>query len=294
MRRINWLFVTTALVFATPAFAKGAPAAKKAPVAKKAPAPKKPAPKKIMAISEANKKKLAENYAGFKFAMTKDEVLATLSKKISESFDEKIKATTDTVQQDRLRAERKKELARASATYTHFDGKRTGWDVSIVEDEFAHGSNESMLENWENRDGKNQRRFFFFYEGKLYKMFVSLDVSVIPPEMKNFKNFAQRMQNQYGTGDVEGNTISWRTAEFEVRAIDKLKTYDMLGVVIEQPSVKKDLAVLREAKAPPKKEGSAIIKAVVDKDGTDKPDVKSNGDAVDGVIKAQGGTPKKK
>ncbi|MEJ7600734.1 MAG: hypothetical protein WKG01_22710 [Kofleriaceae bacterium] len=293
MRRFNWLFVTTALVFATPAFAGDAKPAVKKIATKKPVVAKKPVKKKLTPVSEAHKKKLAELYGGYKFGMTKDEVVAVLSKQLNESYEEKIKATTDIPLQDRLRKEKKTELARINATYVAFDGKKSGWDVSIVEDEFAHNTGESMLERWENKDGKNQRRFFFFHEGKLYKMFVSLDVSILPAEKKNFETFSSVMRGQYGPGDVETGTISWRTTEFEARAVDKLKTYDALGLVIEQPSVKKDLAALRVTKAPPKKEGSAVIKAVVDKDGTDKPDVKSNGGAVDDIIKSQGGSTKK-
>jgi hypothetical protein len=36
-----------------------------------------------------------------------------------------------------------------------------------------------------------------------------------------------------------------------------------------------------------------VIKAVIDTDNSDHPDVKSNSNAVDAVIRAQGGTPKK-
>ena len=97
------------------------------------------------------------------------------------------------------------------------------------------------------------------------------------------------MQGQYGAGDVEDGVITWRTDEFHVRAVDKLKTYDALGIVIEDPE--------REAVAgrDPRGEGAAeegdstVIKAVIDTDHTDQPDVKANGNAVDAVIKAQGG-----
>jgi hypothetical protein len=165
--------------------------------------------------------------------------------------------------------------------------------VSIVEEEFAHNTNEAMLERWENQGGKNQRRFFFFYDGKLWKMFVSLDVSILPEDKKNFATFRQVMEGKYGPGDIENGRISWRTPEFDVRAIDKLKTYDALALVIEDPRTKKDVVALREAKAPPPRETSSVIKAVVDPNHTDHPDVKANNDAVNDVIRAQGAPPKK-
>lgn len=297
MRRFTSRFVLISLVLgmsAAPAVAKG-DAKKKAPakvVKEKAPPPKKAPPP----VTAESKKKLAELYAGFKFGMSKDEVLGVLKKQLDQKYEEKVKATTDVRAQDNLRAEKKAELARTSQSYTAFEGKRGGWDVSIIEEEFAHNTSEAMLERWENSGGKNQRRFFFFHEGKLWKMLVSLDVSIIPEDKKNFDTFEKVMQGQYGAGDVEPGLITWRTDEFHVRAVDKLKTYDALAIVIEDPRVKQPLLALRESKAPPKRETSAVIKAVIDVEQTDKPDVKQNSNAVEAVIKAQGGgggTPKK-
>src|SRR6185436_13676934 len=160
-----------------------------------------------------------------------------------------------------------------------------GWDVSIIEDEFAHNTGESMFERWENSGGKNQRRFFFFHEGRLWKMLVSLDVSILPADKKNFETFQRVMQGQYGAGDVEPGLITWRTDEFHVRALDKLKTYDALALAIEDPRVKQSLVAIREAKAPPKKDGNSVIKAVIDTDKSDHPDVKQNSGAVDAATR---------
>ena len=150
-----------------------------------------------------------------------------------------------------------------------------------------------MLERWENQDGKNQRRFFFFFEGKLWKMFVSLDVSILPEDKKTFATVQAVMEGKYGPGEVDRGTITWRTPEFEVRAVDKLKSYDALGLAIEDPVARKRLEAVRVAKAPPKTTGNAVIRAVIDVDHNDHPDVKSNSNAVDTVIRAQGGTPPK-
>jgi hypothetical protein len=282
------------LGLAAPATAQGTA---KQPPAKVARAPKdsKAAkPHKATAVSADHKKALAELYGGFKFGMTKDEVIAVFSKQLDERYEEKIKATTDLAAQDRLRRDKKNEVSRLESSYISFESsKPSPWDVSIVEEEFAHNTGESMLERWENQGGKNQRRFFFFHDGKLWKMFLSLDVSILPEDKKNFASFRQVMEGKYGPGDVEGGKITWRTPEFEVRAIDKLKSYDALALAIEDPRVKKDLVALREAKAPPPKETSPVIKAVIDPKHTDHPDVKQNSNAVDDVIRAQGGSPPK-
>jgi hypothetical protein len=274
------------------AHAEAKPAVKAA--SEPAKAGKKLPPRKPMAISAEHKKALAELYGGFKLGMTKDEVIAVFSKQLDERYEEKIKATTDITAQDRLRQDKKAEVTRLQASYTSFDaGKPSPWDVSIVEDEFAHDTGEAMLERWENQGGKNQRRFFFFFDGKLWKMLLSLDVSILPEDKKTFATFRQVMEGKYGAGEVDDGKLTWRTPEFEVRALDKLKTYDALALVIEDPRTRKQVDAMRETKATPRSTGSAVIKAVVDPNHTDHPDVNSNSDAIDTVIRAQGGEPPK-
>lgn len=294
MKRTS-IFLALSLGFGSAALA--APDAKKppakAPATKKAP-DKKPAPKKIVMVNAEKKKVLAELYGGFKFGMSKDDVLKVLQKQIDERFEEKIKSTEDITKKDKLRSEKKRELTDVTKSYVEFNGKNVGgWDVSIIEGEFAHKTNEAMLDRWENKDGKNQRRFFFFADGKLWKMAISVDVSILPEDKRNFETFSQVMTSKYGPGDVEGGTITWYSDEFEVRAVDKLKSYTALILAIEEPKTKKQLVALRAEKADKKPDTSPVIKAVIDVDGKDKPDTKANNNAIDSVINANGGKPKK-
>jgi hypothetical protein len=263
---------------------KAKPAAAKKEKAAPKTAPAKTAPP----VTDANKKKLQERMGGFKFGMSKHEVVAQMSKQLNERYEEKLKGTTDVAAQDRIRKDKKQELARLTSTYTTFEmNKPSPWDVSIIEGEFGHGTDESMMERWENANGKNERRFFFFYQGKLWKMFISMDVSILPEDKKNFDTFQGVMQGQFGPALVEPGVLSWTTPDLKVRAIDKLKSYDAIGLTLENPSVDKELVALREAKAPPKKEAASVIRAVVD-DKNEKIDVKANSGGVDAVIKAQG------
>jgi hypothetical protein len=293
MHRIKIALVTAALC-TTPAFARDAK--KTPPPAKttKAPPPAKKKPSVI--VTADHKKALAELYAGFKFGMSKDDVIALLAKQIDAQLEDKIKATTDIAAQDRYRKDKRSEVAKISQSYTSFEGKKTGWDVSIIDGEFAHNTNESMLENWENKDGKNQRRFLFFYDGKLWKMFVQLDVSILPAEKRTFDTLQAYMTAKYGPGDLDptANKLSWHTDEFDVRAVDRLRDYDAIAISIEDGKVAREVVSVRAQHAPPKQETASVIKAVVDPDHKDHPDVKSNNDAVDQVIKAQGGPPPKK
>ncbi|MEO6771875.1 MAG: hypothetical protein ABI467_02505 [Kofleriaceae bacterium] len=286
--RLIKIALCTVLVGSTAFAGTPAKAHVKAKTAKKAP----PAKKKVgppPMVSAEHKKALAEKFGGFKFGMTKDEVLGVLKKQIDERYEDKIKATTDIAEQDRYRKDKKSELSRVSSSYISFDAKTSPWDVSIVEGEFAHNTGESMMERWENEGGKNQRRFFFFYDNKLWKMYISLDVSIIPEEKRNFDTFKGVMEGQYGAGQVDAGTISWRAGDFDVRAVDRLKDYGALGLAVEDPSVRKEVDAQREAHKPPAQQHNSIINAVIDKDNKDHPDMKSNDGAVDAVIHAQGG-----
>ncbi len=287
MRRIRPMIFVAMLGLAAPVVAEGdGQGHGKAAATTKRARPHKP-------VSAAHKKALAKLYDGFKFGMTKDEVIAVFSQQLDDGYDERINATTDITAQDRLRRDRKNEINRLQSSYVSFEGtKPSPWDVSIVEDQFAHNTGEAMLERWDNEVGKNQRRFFFFFQGKLWKMFVSLDVSILPEDKKNFPSFQAVMESQYGPGDVDDGVIAWHTDEFEARAVDKLKSYDALGLVIEDSHVRKQVDAMREAKAPPRRETNSVIKAVIDADHTDHPNTKANSDAVESVIRAQGGTPK--
>lgn len=270
-----------------PAWAKG----KKPTVSAKTKAKAKvkaPPVKKIPPVSADAKKKMATLFAGFKFGMSKDEVTSVFSKQIDAKYEDQIKATSDISAQDRLRANKKKELALITKTYIAFDAKPSPWDVSIIEDEFAHNTGEAMLEQWENTDGKNQRRFFFFHDGKLYKMFVALDLSMLPADQQNSETFQRMMFGQYGVGEIQGANIIWRAGEFDVRAVDKIKMISSIGIAVEDPAETKTLVAIRETNAPKKVETNSIIKSVIDTDGSQAPDVKQNANAVDAVIKAQG------
>lgn len=279
MRRIRSLMLLALLGLAAPIPAHGKPSA----------AAKKP---RNTPVTAEHKKALLELISGFKFGMTKDEVIAVFSKQLDERYDERIQATTDIAAQDRLRRDKKIEVARLQQSYVSFDsGKPSPWDVSIVEDQFAHNTGEAMLERWDNQGGVNQRRFFFFFEGKLWRMFVSIDSSIVPEDKKNFATFRAVMEGKYGPGEAEDDRITWRTDDLEARAVDKLKTYDAVALVIEDPRLRRQVDAARAAKAPPQKEPNSLIRSVVDPDQKEHPDVRANSDAVESVIRAQGESP---
>jgi hypothetical protein len=250
---------------------------------KKAAATKAKAKPKKVVITAEHKKALGELMGAFQFGMTKDDILKSLQTQLDERYAEKIADTQDVYQQDKLRKEKKTELNRIKKSFVDFDGKKSGWDVSIIDDQFAQNTGESMLVHWENEGGRDQRRFFFFHEGKLYRMFISIAATQIPEEQRNFGFFKDLMVQRFGPGDESPTGVSWRTEAFQVDALDKVNFYDAFCLVIADPKEVKVVAEVRASKQTEAKQ-SGVLKAMV-QDGDDKPDLDSNKAGVNNAIK---------
>jgi len=257
--------------------------------AKKKAKKKKAKKKKVKVVASgkltADQKKAREELMGsFQFGMSKDEVLAALSKQMDESYAEQINATEDVAQQDRLRKEKAKELQRVKKSWVEFKGEKTGWDVSIVDEQFKHNVDEGMLEYWENQGGKNQRRFFFFDDGKLYKMFIQVDTNQFDGDAATFDVFSEGMKTRYGAK-------VWDQAEADltgegsigVRIIDKSRFYDAFCLVVFDTKMAKAVAADRKERIPADVQDNTMLNSIRD-DGTDTPSLDDNKDAVQGAI----------
>jgi hypothetical protein len=242
--------------------------------------------KKAPAVSPEHKKALASLHGVYKLGMTKEEVIAALTAQLDERYAEIIEKSTNVGFQDQKRKEKKQEVDRLKQSFVSFEGKKTGWDVSLVEDEFAHNTDESMLVYWETDGGKNQRRFFFFYQGKLYKMFLSLDTSQMAADSRNFESFRKTMESNFGPGLVEPGRLTWEAGDFHVAALDRLRQYDALCLVIWDPTVMTSLAALRAERAPKKAPQDNVMKQVLDGGGKE-PSLDENKGAIDDLIKRQ-------
>lgn len=231
---------------------------------------------------------LGELMGPYKFGMGKQDVLRVLSRQIGDRYKEKIAGTTDVYAQDKLRRERQAEFDRIKASYVEFRGEKTGWDVSIIDDQFAHQTGESMMVYWENAPdtGRDQRRFFFFHDGRLYKMFIALNSSQLKDEQRNFGYFKTLMEQRYGAGRVnaEKGLIEWRSPTYQVAAIDKLNFYGSFCLVIADPQEEAALADLRASHKKPPEENKVIKSVMQDDKDPETPGLDDNRAAVEGVV----------
>lgn len=281
MSRLVHLGATLAIGLGLTLAAGSADAAKK----KKPPGKVVKKEEKVAPPNAEQKKALAELMGSFTFGMSKDEVLVQLTKSIDERYADQIKATSDVYQQDKLRKEKNKEVTRIKQSYTEFTGKKGGWDVSVIDEEFAHNTGESMLVYWENQGGKNQRRFFFFHEGQLWKMFIAIDTKQLQDDQRNFGFFRGLMEGRYGKGATASGRVVWKVPEFEVQAVDKMAFYGAFGLLIQNPGKLRAIAEIRLANAPVKQNKDALIEVIKEKPDGEKVNLDENKDAIDDIIK---------
>lgn len=251
--------------------------------------PKKAAPASTKASKpSAEAQKAVTDFMGpYKFGMSKDEVLGVLRKQLDARYKAEMEATADVYRQDQLQTAKKLEVDRLGKSFTEFDGKKTGWDVSIVDGEFVHNNGESLLEFWENSGGKNQRRFFFFYQGRLYKMVIALDAKQVSQEQRTFEFFTGLMEQRLGAATKNGTAISWKVNGTNVEAFDELEFYNAFCLAFADAKLLADVSSSRAALGTKPKEENKLIKSITADKDDDGPSLDAGKDAVDKVIKGR-------
>jgi hypothetical protein len=253
-------FLSTAapqLARAKAAGEKPAPAGKLVKAAK-ADKPAKPEGKAKGVAPTASEKELEKLKGDYKWGMTPDEIMAKVQDHVRASFDERLKKSlNDPTKQDRVRKEMATEVERVKTKLIKFDGQKTGYDVSIVDQEFLHGTGESMLATKEELN----TRYFFFANDRLYKMFLAFDKEML--QGKSFREFGQLMQARFGKArevNVEERTKAGVKSKLDhfiwgsktgdmLRLVDRSEFYDVFCLVIYDGKVAEKQDEIRKARA---------------------------------------------
>jgi hypothetical protein len=257
------VIVLAALALAAPA--QAAPKKKKPEAAAKAPS-----------IPSANEKAVLELMGPWRWGMSVDETLGVLGKQLSERAASEVAKINDVYERTRIGKQIRAEVDSVRRTLIKFEGQRTGWDVSIIEGEFLHRNGESMMHYRETdpASGREQQRFFFFKDGKLWKQFIAFNMEAY--KGKTFADFRAAMEARYGKGqpitrrDREGNeklvAVAWRTPGTYLRAVDLMQFYSNFCLAFSDETVERQMVAEREARAPK----VATPRAVVSDGGDDK------------------------
>jgi hypothetical protein len=237
-------------------------------------AKKKAAGKPAGAAPMASAAEIEKLKGEFKWGMSPDEVLAKMVQKLEGTFEDRLKkSATDPARQDRVRKEMRAEVEKVKQhSLVKFEGQKTGYDVSIIDQEFSNNTGETMLVAKED----TASRYFFFASDRLYKMFVAFDKDML--QGKTFKDFGGLMQGRFGKARevyVDEKTKAgvshkldhyvWNTKGGEVlRLVDRSAFYDVYCLVIYDGNVAQRQA--EAGKAHRKTERSdALVDAVTTK-----------------------------
>lgn len=237
------------------------------------------------ADSDASPETVEAFLGEFKFGMTEEQVMGVVTKEISDRYEQKIRSSLDTYKQDNLRRQRTEEVKRVKKTLTKFDGTRSGWDASIIDDQFAHGTDESMFVSWEAKAGQGQRKFFFFFKGKLYKVMLALDVSQLDEEQRDFDTYANSLRERFGNGKTNYVGVLWNIGTYRVEALNKLAFYTSFCLVMSDSQVLPALIENRKKKAIKLTKKSRSLRFLIEDDPDTSIDLDESSNVVDDILK---------
>jgi len=185
-------------------------------------------------------KAIAALVGKYKWNLRPNQVVRLLTSNLKKDYNTRIrKAQGHPMLQDRLRRELAAEIRKIKTSYVKFDGRRTNWNSSIIDDQFAHHNGESMLVYLE----KEQQRFFFFHNGQLYKQFIAFNADHPNYKGLTFPQFLGKLIQAFGQGkavfkkDVAGQSrlhhVEWIGAnDVRMWAVDKSTIYGNFCVVL--------------------------------------------------------------
>jgi len=247
----------------------------------------------------ADARAVGELAGKFKWGMSPDDAIKTITEGVHAKYAEMIKKEPDIYKQDQLRKDEGDEVQKVKDSYVKFDGVTPGtkeWGTSIIQSEFAPRNDESMMTLWE----KDQRRFLFFWNDKLYKQYIAFNAEHPVFAGKSFDDFAKLIQNRYGPAemkftqmktkqDMKLDHLEWpASGEYQLYAIDQSEFYGNFCLVLFNPSVARDVDKARTEHNTKPAHGNALVDAV-----TQQPKV--SGDANENIVdQITGKTPTKK
>lgn len=129
---------------------------------------------------------------GLSFGMSKAELVSLLQRRIHERYGAIIRDTLDVRDRDSLSKRRDVEVDAVGKSITKFDGTESGWNVSLIRNEFETGLGEEMVHQLDGQE----HLYFFFTKDRLYKAIRTVLV-------ENLTEMLAKMTNIYGKPKTE-------------------------------------------------------------------------------------------
>lgn len=170
-----------------------------------------------------------------------------IGRRLDRTWGPRIAKAVDDKERAELRAARDKELADVTGNEVVFDGRRTGWESSIIAGEFEAGTHESAY-LW--RDGEVVH-FFFMHEGKLWKYARRLEDGG-GPFAGRLGEFESRLgpalaveKESDGEGGQRPVSATWRGVSYDIKAVSRRMLYGGDLFILQDRGAAAKLEVVR-------------------------------------------------
>jgi hypothetical protein len=243
------------------------------------------APKKAVQKAAPQSAEIDKSMGDLTWGEQREQVYARFEDAIKEKYRPLITKARNAMEEDKLRAKQKDELAKLKSSLVDFNGKKTGWDVSFLKGEFTHDNSESMFVV----SDESSENYYFFIQNKLWKWYKAFKADAF--EGKSFAQFGDAIEARYGKGAKrEGDAahgggktswLEWQDADTRLRAIDNSQFYGFYCLVFEDKATLHKLTQLRTAKVRRTGSGNALVDSVTSDDGQNVED--TNSDAIDRI-----------
>jgi hypothetical protein len=252
--------------------ATSAPGYARARAKRKAGGGEGPAPTASAAeVAKLKAVRLGDPSAGtFKWGMSPEQVMSAVRTSIEGKYQKRISdAAADPGKQQRIRGEMEREINAVKKSYTKFEGQKSGWDVSIIGPEFQQGTGESVLVTKEDQ----WTRYFFFFEGGLYKMYLAFTRDAL--QGKSFQDFGKSMEARFGNaklvyrdershGGVQRSLdhFTWNAGGDKLKLVDRSEFYGVYCLVLYDGATDERVQERRKVVNPPSTEKDELVEAV--------------------------------
>jgi hypothetical protein len=170
----------------------------------------------------------------FKWGMTPKQVFKVLSKDVESEYEKRQKSAKNAVDQDNNRRWRGEQLQRIKENHTKFtSASKHRWGVSLIQYEYEDDNQEEML--WAST-GKGLRKFYFFKDGELWKIFYAYSTDVWPG--KGYENVVEeKFKKWFGPSPEEKVKTDPKTQqpllrynEWTAMEEEKIRSFDLTSV----------------------------------------------------------------
>ena len=197
-----------------------------------------------------------------------EKVIALYTKQVHDVFRPLLHKATDAIREDRLRRQMNARIHRIKNSYVEFEGQHSGWDTSLIRDEYTHNNGEALVEVREIRSTGEDPRYtdyFFFINDHLWRMYRAFNqdqFAGIP-----FETAAKSFQRRFGPAREKRRggelvALEWQNDTTRLEAQDNTEFFGVFCLVFSEKATERRLDQLRKNKSRGKRQLNPLVKAL--------------------------------